>query len=66
LSKEASKERMGREPLRQLPVKWSSSIVCTADVDWFASSKWGIELGRGRTVLDMHLNGRSIGRFAHP
>ena len=31
LSNEASKERMGREPLRQLPVKWSSSIVCTVD-----------------------------------
>jgi hypothetical protein len=25
-----------------------------------------LKLGRGRTVLDVHLNGRSIGRFAHP
>ena len=47
LSKEVSKERMGREPLRQLPVKWSSSIVCTADVDGFAISRWGIEIGEG-------------------
>ena len=30
MSKVASKERIGREPLRQLPVKCSSSIVCTA------------------------------------
>jgi hypothetical protein len=38
LSKEASKERMGREPLRQLPVKWSSSIVCTVGrLDRYAS-----------------------------
>lgn len=36
MSKEASKERMGREPLRQLPVKWSSSIVCTREEVRFA------------------------------
>lgn len=29
VSKVESKERSGREPFRQLPVKWSSSMVCT-------------------------------------
>ena len=28
----ASKDRIGREPLRQLPVKWSSDMVCTGHV----------------------------------
>jgi hypothetical protein len=63
LSKEASKERIGREPLRQLPVKWSSSIVCTVE----ALVSWGRAVGSWqRTVLHVHLDSRSIGRFAHP
>lgn len=32
LVKVASKERMGREPRRQLPGKCSSDIVCTIDM----------------------------------
>ena len=27
-----SKERSGREPLRQLPGKWSSDVVCTIHI----------------------------------
>ena len=30
LVKEGEKDRMGREPLSALPVKWSSLMVCTA------------------------------------
>ena len=33
---EASKERIGREPLRQLPGKWSSDMVWT--------KLWGIRI----------------------
>ena len=32
VEKVASKERIGREPLRQLPGKWSSDIVWTVGI----------------------------------
>ena len=64
LSKDASKERIGREPLRQLPVKWSSSIVWTVQfpLAWDGNGNWE----GSSTVLHMHLHGRSIRCFAHP
>lgn len=63
-----SKDRMGREPLRQLPGKWSSDIVWTVEGGLglvIVGAKGGDE-GEGRTVLEVHLYGGAIGGFAHP
>ena len=58
-----SKERMGREPLRQLPGKWSSDMVCTVSI----VGAWReVRNGRGYTVLQMHLHGRAVWRFTYP
>ena len=69
VEKVASKERMGREPLRQLPGKWSSDIVWTFDrhkrISFLVKSRH-TRKGRICTVLKMHFDGRTIGRFAHP
>ncbi len=61
---------MGREPFRQFPGKWSSDIVWTVDADnisWRVPLRvGGTDMGMGRTILQMHLHCRPIGRFADP
>lgn len=71
--KVASKERIGREPRRQLPGKWSSEVVCTVDnvsivvmEDKRDSGRNPAMMGRGRTILQVEFHSWAIGRFAHP
>ncbi len=58
-----SNESIGRDPLRQLPGKWSSDIVCTVRHD---GQLHLLILCMFLTILKMHLDSRSIRRFAHP
>lgn len=51
LVKVASKERMGREPRRQLPGKCSSDMVCTVDIVLAALAG---ESGREGELLEAH------------
>ena len=62
LSKEESNESIGRDPLRQLPVKCSSSIVCTNSVSRLTQPKDRLV----RAILNIHLYRWSIGGLAHP
>ena len=60
-----SKESIGRDPLRQLPGKWSSDMVCTR-CGYQRQPGSFAQTVKNHTVLQMHLDGRSIGCFAHP
>ena len=58
LVKEDEKERMGLEPRRQLPGKWSSDIVCTApkeggyvSLDWCCEGKMGATIRFWRCIF---------------
>lgn len=60
-------ERMGREPRRQFPGKWSSDMVWTISWDGQLSFDLGsIEIPGSRTVLEMHLDGGAIRGLTHP
>ena len=61
--KVASKVRRGREPLRQLPGKWSSDIVCTG-----LKISWKVMAARSvtPTILHVHFHCWPVRRFAHP
>lgn len=63
--KVASKDSMGRDPLRQLPGKWSSDIVCTAR-DAKISQVFREGMGAVLTILKVHLDCWPIGGLAHP
>lgn len=59
----ASKERTGRDPFKQLPMKFNSSMVCTVR---FIRPCLNQRDSPRLTVLEVHFHRWTIRGFAHP